>query len=126
MDILPFEYIKLSYFWPKSAKKSFFVWGVSKKLKKLKKIEKNFWFFFHKTNSYYHIWIVPTPGVPQITLEGSRDQNLWGWGGALSAPLCKVRLTEAWQTLDFWNTLINKQTALILELLLQLEMSMNL
>ena len=37
-----------------------------KNWKELKKILK---FFFHKTNSHYHIWIVPISGVPQNTLE---------------------------------------------------------
>ena len=76
MDMLPSKYVKENYFWPKSAKKSFCVWRVFKKLKKIKiNFEKNLKFFFHKINSHYHIWIVPTSGVPQITLEGSRDQN---------------------------------------------------
>ena len=44
--------------------------------KKLKKWKKNWNFFFHETNYKYHTWIAPTFGVPQITLEGSRDQNL--------------------------------------------------
>ena len=79
MDLLPSEYIKVSYFWPKSAKKSFCLWRVSKKRKKIEKnFEKNLKFFFHKNISKYNIWIVPTFGVPQITLEGSRDQNLRG------------------------------------------------
>ena len=34
MDMFHSEYIKVTYFWPKSAKKSFCVWRVSKKLKK--------------------------------------------------------------------------------------------
>ena len=55
--------------------------------------------FFHKINSHYHIWIVPTSGVSQITLEGSRDQNLRG--GALSAPPYKVGLTFLIQILNF-------------------------
>ena len=77
MDILPSKYIRVTYFWPKSAKISFCVWRVSKKLKKiLKKFWKNFEIFFHTVNSHYYIWIVPTSWVPQITLEGSRDQNL--------------------------------------------------
>ena len=61
MDMLPSEYIKVSYFWPKSAKK-------------LKKKIKNVLMFFYENNSQ-------TFGVPQITVEGSRDQNLRG--GAL-------------------------------------------
>ena len=52
-------------FGPKVQKKNFEKW-------------KNFEFFFYKNNSQYNIWIVPTFGVPQITLEGSRDQNLRG------------------------------------------------
>ena len=61
MDMLPSEYIKVSYFWPQSAKISFCLLRVSKKLKK---IEKKIEFFFHKTNYKYHTWIVPTFGVP--------------------------------------------------------------
>ena len=38
--------------------------------KKLKNL-----FFHRRTNFNFHIWIVPTFRVPQITLEGSRDQN---------------------------------------------------
>ena len=90
--MLPSEYIRVSYFWPKSAKKSFCVWRVSKKLKKIEKnFEKILKFFFHKINSHYHIWIVPTSGVSQITLEGSRDQNL---RGVHSPPPDKVRLNQ--------------------------------
>ena len=56
MDMLPSEYIKVSYFWPKSAKKSFCLLRVSKKLKKIEKnFEKILKFFFHKINSHYHI-----------------------------------------------------------------------
>ena len=54
---------------------------MSKKLKKIEKFfEKIEKFFFHKINSHYHIWIVPTSGVTQITMQGSRDQNLRGGG----------------------------------------------
>ena len=50
MDMLPSEYIKVSYFWPKSAKKSFCLWRVSKKRKKIEKnFEKNLKFFFIKS-----------------------------------------------------------------------------
>ena len=88
MDMLPSKYIRVSYFWPKSAKKSFCVWRVSKKLKKIEKnFEKILNFFFHKNNSQYNIWIVPTFGVPQITLEGSRDQNPYKVGSIH----CKLR-----------------------------------
>ena len=45
MDMLPSEYIKVSYFWPKSAKKYFCLLRVSKKLKKMEKNFKNFDFF---------------------------------------------------------------------------------
>ena len=77
MDLLPSKYVKVSYFWPKSAKKSFCVWRVSKKLKKIEKnFEKILKFFFHKINSHYHIWIVLTSGVPQITLEDSRPVQI--------------------------------------------------
>ena len=49
MDMLPSEYIKVSYFWPKSAKKSFCLLRVSKKLKKIEKnFEKILNFFFIK------------------------------------------------------------------------------
>ena len=34
MDMLPSKYIRVNYFWPKSARKSFCVWRMSKKLKK--------------------------------------------------------------------------------------------
>ena len=37
MDMLPSKYIKVSYFWPKSAKKSFCLLRVYKKLKKIEK-----------------------------------------------------------------------------------------
>ena len=71
-DILPSEYIKVSYFWPKSAKKLFCLFRASKKTEKIFNFFEN---LFHKTNSKYLIWIVPKIGVPQITLEGSRDQS---------------------------------------------------
>ena len=49
MDMLPSKYIRVSYFWPKSAKNYFCVWRVSKKVKKIeKKFEKNLNFFFIK------------------------------------------------------------------------------
>ena len=47
IDMLPSKYIKVNYFLPKSAKKCFCVWRVSKILKKkLKKFWKKFRIFF--------------------------------------------------------------------------------
>ena len=51
MDVLPSEYIK-KLFLAQKCKKSFCVWRVSKKLKKLGKIWK---FFFYKINSQYQM-----------------------------------------------------------------------
>ena len=43
---------------------------------------------------------MPTSGVPQITLEGSRDQNLRG-GEALSVPPVQSRVKEQKFSDDF-------------------------
>ena len=70
------------------------------------KFGKNLEFFFYKINFHYHIWIVPTSGVPQITLEGFRDQNLRG--GALSAPPVQSRVKqvlESYELPTFWKRL---------------------
>ena len=52
MDMWPSEYIKVSCFWPQSAKIFLFVKNVQKTEKNMKKILK---FFFHKNISKYHI-----------------------------------------------------------------------
>ena len=50
MDMLSTKYIKVSYFWPKSAKNLFVYEGCPKNWKKFKKIWEKFWFFFlHKS-----------------------------------------------------------------------------
>ena len=51
MDMLPSEYIKVSYFWPKSAKKYFCLLTVPKKLKKMEKKIQFFFIFFSLFNT---------------------------------------------------------------------------
>ena len=73
IDMLPSKYIKVSYFWPKSAKKSFYLFCLLK-----------FDFFPHKTNSKYHIWIMLMLEVPKcpppprkVGLKG--EMKDWDW-----------------------------------------------
>ena len=63
--------------------------GCPKNWKKRNKFWKNFDFFFHKTNSWYHIWIVPKFGVPQRPKPK--------WGGLSAPPRYKVGLKSYWQ-----------------------------
>ena len=104
MDMLPSKYIRVSYFWPKNAKKPFCVWRVSKKLKKIEK----------KNNSQYHTWFVPTFGVPQIHLEGSRDEILRGGGKVGLNPCLCVTLAAAhltWVNTHTPHSSVNTYTA---------------
>ena len=84
MDMLPSEYIKVSYFWPKSAKKSFCFLRVSKKLKKIEKI------FFIKPilNIIYELC---QHLVSLRSLQRPKPQK-----GALNAPPPFLRGGEVW------------------------------
>ena len=85
MDMLPSKYIRVSYFWPKCAKRSFCVWRVSKKLKKIeKKIEKILKFFFFTKSILSIIYeLCQNLGYLRSLWKAQETKTL---GGALSAP----------------------------------------
>ena len=97
MDMLPSKYIRVSYFWPKSAKKSFCVWRVSKKLKKIeKKNLKKFWIFLEFTttvvSNVYTTW-----GYNKIPIILFHVRSIWHqavW--SVSADSIRPNKTGTW------------------------------
>ena len=88
MDMLPSEYIKVSYFWPKSAEKKKLIFFFK------------FGFFFHQINSKYHIWIV-------LTFRGTLDHS-----GRLQTPKpfpIQGRVKRHFQIRQFWQRLTWKE-----------------
>ena len=87
MDMLPFKYIKVSYFLSKSAKKSFCVWRMSKKLKKIEKnFEKILKFFFTKPILSIIYELCQHLGSLRSLLKAPETKTLGAEGGGTECP----------------------------------------